>query len=532
MVLCALRSTKTVAAGLTATGSGTVNGVGENDGFAFGDTQKLYREGTVCCVVAPSKPSNRSMTDEKRDSPALDLTSKLTGPRDAPGELNADLTDDLTGDLSGDWLRDSLDENTEDDSYDIADDAPKTVVLGDDTAAWERTVIGDTAGHPETNAKSKPSTEAPIAKPSLLATPTSAKSATDAPAKTESKPQETKKHRDAKPAPSRSKSTAARTKPTRRERRKLRRQDKRDAEHEAKLLMYRRPLWRGRVLPKTVLGISFTMLTTGLALATSGTVLYMNYRYRQDQSDTLVRNFPQQVRQAQRAVQNEGRNARSLIQGELEPLRKLAATAETLTTVLKGAEPSVWAVRTFDVDGQGTAGTAFVVASDDEKTFMLTSLSVVQAATAKPGPPIKVRKGDKEETATLWTWDESRDLALLVVNGVGGQPPLSWAAPNAVKRGDQIFDLSGFGSDNASIAEGRIADLSSDGIQHTAPIGTHFRGGPIIDGQGRVVAIASRTYAPLGFASDGVFFAPPISGSCDKVLRCLNNRVDGAGSQR
>jgi S1-C subfamily serine protease len=293
----------------------------------------------------------------------------------------------------------------------------------------------------------------------------------------------------------------------------------------------KRPLWRGRIIPKTVLGIAFTMMVAGLAMAASGTLLFMRYQFQQSESDALVRNFPAQVRLAQRAVQNEGRNARAKIQQDLDPLRKLAATSETLNTVLTSAEPSVWGVRTLDVDGQGVPGTAFVVASDDEKTFLLTSHAVIRASTTKPGPEIKLRKGSKEFVATLWTWDEGRDLALLVVSE-GGLPPLSWAAPTTSKLGDQVFVTSGFGSANAAIIEGRIADVSGDGLQHTAPIGTAFRGGPVLDGQGRVVAVATRSYAPLGFISEGVFFAPPVQSACEKILRCLNNRVEGAGAQR
>jgi S1-C subfamily serine protease len=447
-------------------------------------------------------------------SNSRDLTSEFTADfsDDFADDFAGDVTGDVTGESGSDWLLDSLVDTTAaggpvhknrqgnltDSDGGVSDDDGD----GDDSSSWERSVIGETA---------------PV---SESAAPPTARLMPDMAA--ESQQPKAKAAAPTKPKPKR---------PTRRNRRSLRRQDKRLAEREAKALMHRRPLWRGRIVPKTVLGISFTMLTTGLAMAVSGTLLFMNYRFRQDQSDALVRNFPSQVRQAQRAVTNEGRNARSQIQAELEPLKKLAATAETLTAVLKTAEPSVWAIRTFDVDGQGTAGTAFVVASDDEKTFMLTSLTVVQASTVKPGPKILVRKGNKEEEATLFTWDEERDLALLVV-AIGDQPPLSWASPDATKLGDQVFDVSGFGANDASIVEGRVADVWIDGIQHTAPIGTHFRGGPIIDGDGRVVALSSRTYAPLGFVSDGVFFAPPIQSACTKVLRCLNNRVDGAGAQR
>ncbi len=474
----------------------------------------------------------------------------MNGPR--PGDITGGITGDVTGDATGDnadWLQASLDNEPSSELKDVTapDSArrpgvpePRSIPEGsrdrsglsagrpdDDSASWERSVIGDTPSHDLTGehhpqaakAQNTGPTTPPVTRPNVSAQ----KSRNASKNATQPKPGDRAAPRQPRPVADTSTWSG---------RRRARRADKRLAEREAKALMHRRPLWRGRVVPKTVLGISFTMLVSGLAMAVSGTLLYMNFRYRQDQSDALVRNFPQQVRQAQRAVQNEGRNARSLIQDELEPLRKLAATAETLTTVLTTAEPSVWAVRTFDVDGQGTAGTAFVVASDDEKTFMVTSLSVVKASTAKPGPQILVRKGNNESAATLWTWDDKRDLALLVVTGLGNQPPLSWAAPTATRLGDQVFIMSGFGANDASIVEGRVGDVFADGIQHTAPIGTHFRGGPIIDSQGRVVAVASWNYAPLGFTSAGVFFAPPISAACEQVLRCLNNRVDGAGAQR
>lgn len=290
-------------------------------------------------------------------------------------------------------------------------------------------------------------------------------------------------------------------------------------------------LWRGRILPKTVLGIAFTMLVSGVAMAASGVVLFMNYRYRQDQSDTLVRGFDARTRQATRAVRAEGTNARAQVQQELEPLRKLAATAETLTSVLAKAQPSVYSVRTFDVNGAPTIGSAFVVASDDSKSFLLTSYGVVKAATKRPGPAVVIHKGGQDIDAKLWTWQEDRDLALLIVDK-GNLPRLDWAPADSARLGDQVFALSGLGAADASITQGFIADVAATGLQHSAPIGTAFQGGPLLNAQSQVVAMASRSYAPLGFVSDGVYFAPPVRAACDKVLKCPNGLVTAAGDQR
>ena len=55
---------------------------------------------------------------------------------------------------------------------------------------------------------------------------------------------------------------------------------------------------------------------------------------------------------------------------------------------------------------------------------------------------------------------------------------------------------------------------------HDAAVGTAFQGGPLVGSDGKVVAISSRNYAPLGFHSEGVYFAIPPKTACEKILRC------------
>ncbi len=415
---------------------------------------------------------------------------------------------ELDLDETGDWLAESV-SSTE----------------LDDTGGWTSSVIGSPSAKASSSASVLP---LPTAKSASRDTPksdTTAKSDTaakiDTTAKTDpaSKSSSTKTDKSVK-ADKNAKATTSSTSSTK------------GAKKSSKPgKPPKRPLWRGRIIPKTVLGISFTMMVAGLAMAASGTLLFMNYRYQQDQSNAYIKNFPLQVRAAQRAVANEGINARAQVQQELDPLRKLAATTETLDTVLQKVSKSIWGVRTFDVDGQPTAGTAFVVASDDQKTFLLTSYSVIAAATVKPGPKLTVTQGQTELDATLWTWQEDHDLALLIIQK-GTQTPLSWAAPDATRRGDQLFAVSGIGSEGGAIFEGRVGNVASNGVLHSVPMGTAFRGGPLLDDQGRVVAISSRRYSPLGFQSEGAYYAPAVQSSCELVLECAGGRVKGAGAQR
>jgi Trypsin-like peptidase domain len=295
-----------------------------------------------------------------------------------------------------------------------------------------------------------------------------------------------------------------------------------------KALRRRRKL---RLLPRSVLGISMLILAAGMGAAASGTALYMNYAYRKDLTDAQVKSLPESVKRWKGQLDAEGTNAQKRIQDELEPLLKQAAIGDTLARILKNAAPSVWTVRTFDVAGAASVGTAYVVASDAEKTFLLTSFDVVQSSSIKPGPEIKVSQGNDELPATLWTWQEDKDMALLIVNK-GNLPRIEWAPAAETRVGTQVFAISAFGTAGGSVSNGFVADVSQSGLQHTAPVGTAFRGGPLLNEKGLVVATLSRSYAPFGFASETVWFAPQVISACEKLLKCPGGVVSGAGAQR
>lgn len=270
------------------------------------------------------------------------------------------------------------------------------------------------------------------------------------------------------------------------------------------------------------------MLAAGAGAAISGTALYMNYQFRRDESDALVKTFNKRAEDAVSSVRAEGNNARRRIQDEIEPIRKIAATGDTLRDLLAKTEKSVWQVATVDVDGAASVGTAFVVASDSDRSFLITSFNTVRAATARPGPPIRLRKGNESIDAELWTWQESRDLALLIVKQPS-MPRLDWGISSDVRLGQQIFAVSGFGTGGGAITQGFIADVSSNGVQHTAALGAHFQGAPLLSDRGLVLGVASRNYEPYGFPSDGVWFAPPIRAACETVLKCPPSETSGAG---
>jgi S1-C subfamily serine protease len=183
------------------------------------------------------------------------------------------------------------------------------------------------------------------------------------------------------------------------------------------------------------------------------------------------------------------------------------------------------------VNGQPSVGTAFAVASTPNQTLLLTSYTTVLAATRKPGPDLFLRQGTTETKVSVWTWDERYDLALIILPR-GGLPVLS-SAPATATIGDRVYASSGLGSLGASATDGVVTDVSASGIQHSAPIGQAFQGGPLLNAAGQVVAIASRNYQPLNFPSDGVWFAPFIQSACDKLLQCPAGALGGEpGAER
>jgi S1-C subfamily serine protease len=292
--------------------------------------------------------------------------------------------------------------------------------------------------------------------------------------------------------------------------------------------------WRGRVLPRSVLGITALLLAASIGAAFSGAIFYAFYQYRLDQNETAidkyVEGFDKRLETAQKIIDNERDLARTAIKKDLEPLRQLAASGQTIDDIREKVDDSVWFVETLSEDGSPSVGTAFVVFADGEQSFLLTSYTTVRAATRQPAPGIQLSKGDEKLGAELVTWEEGRDFALVSVRR-GNLPRLGWSTSDpTIDPGERVFAVSGLGAQGTSIAQGLVSDLSAAGIQHDAPIGPSFQGGPLVNANGEVVAVASRSYAPFGFGPDTIWFAPVIRSACDKVLRCPTDA--GATGQR
>ena len=156
------------------------------------------------------------------------------------------------------------------------------------------------------------------------------------------------------------------------------------------------PRWRQRLIPKTALGISMIILAAALGSAFSGAILYSYYDYRlnknEERVNRFVRGFDTRFQRAQDIIAFETAKGQNDIRDQLKPLEQLTASGGTLEQLQAKVSPSLWFVHTLDENGGASVGTAFVVASDDQNAFMVTSYTTVRAADAQSrarrhGPP-------------------------------------------------------------------------------------------------------------------------------------------------
>ncbi|MEL7208601.1 MAG: hypothetical protein AAGK32_10285, partial [Actinomycetota bacterium] len=176
---------------------------------------------------------------------------------------------------------------------------------------------------------------------------------------------------------------------------------------------------RHRILPRTVIGISFMLLSFAVGSAFSGAAFYAYYDNRLAENEATVSRFVQtfdrQFADASGALDDLRTDAIDDIRAELVPLQGIVADSTAVVILPERLGPSIWAVETRDDDGRLVVGSAFAVAGHRGGTALVTSYSVVSGSTIEPGPGIDLVKDDTRMTAELWSWDTERDLAVLVV---------------------------------------------------------------------------------------------------------------------
>ncbi len=262
------------------------------------------------------------------------------------------------------------------------------------------------------------------------------------------------------------------------------------------------PFLRRHFWPPSALGIIVISFLVAMLVGFTGALIYTS-------SDN-----------AQIAAGDPADQTRTLPTAPEQPESSATTTtvAEILTPdgIQKRAAPSVWSVSSLDENGRPVEGAGFVAGSFGGQTYLLTSFSIVRAATRIPGPEIVVRNGGSDLKATLWTWQEERDLAMLVTSRTIAS--LTWADDNpAPKAGDKVY-LAAPGSGPLA---GVIQSVTPEGIRHNVFLDARRQGAPLLNERGQVLGMATLGLLPPGALPPvDSFLAVPIAAACDRVLNC------------
>ncbi len=168
-------------------------------------------------------------------------------------------------------------------------------------------------------------------------------------------------------------------------------------------------------------------------------------------------------------------------------------------------------------------GSGFIVDADGH---VVTNNHVVAGASE-----ITVSLTDgRELTAEVIGTDQKTDLAVLRVKTDAPLPTVAWGDSDAIRVGDWVvavgnpFGLHGTATAGIVSARGRNigAGPYDDFIQIDAPINRGNSGGPLFDGDGRVVGVNTAIFSPSG-GNVGIGFAIPAAIARDVVAELIDS---------
>lgn len=203
------------------------------------------------------------------------------------------------------------------------------------------------------------------------------------------------------------------------------------------------------------------------------------------------------------------------LQARVTSLEARAAVQPDWTAVAATVEPSVFTIAT----NKGL-GSAWVVHSDLGGSELLTNFHVVEDAWNAGIVTVEVRRADRTINGTVVRINRNDDLAVVhvvprlpVLKALAKRPPLG-ATVMAV--GSPL----GFGG---SVSIGVVSGFRSlggtDYMQFSAPISPGNSGGPVVDRDGHVLAVA--TAKLVGDGVEALGLGIPVQTACATLVICV-----------
>lgn len=202
------------------------------------------------------------------------------------------------------------------------------------------------------------------------------------------------------------------------------------------------------------------------------------------------------------------------LQARVAVLEKKSSAQPDWPSVAAGVEPSVATIEAGDATGSG-----WVAHSDQAGSDLVTNFHVVADTWSAGNATVKVRQADRTTTGTIVRVDANDDLAIIHVSD---RLRVLVSARQRPKLGTAVMAVgSPLGLDGTvtlGVVSGFRSIDGSDFIQFSAPISPGNSGGPVIDDQGHVVAVASAKLVGTGI--EALSLAIPVQVVCLSLVSC------------
>jgi S1-C subfamily serine protease len=164
-------------------------------------------------------------------------------------------------------------------------------------------------------------------------------------------------------------------------------------------------------------------------------------------------------------------------------------------------------------------GSAWVAHSDASGSELVTNFHVIAESWSSGNAKVDVRRDDRTLPGTIVRVDPANDLAVIRVTQ-------RWTALTSVadrpKLGTTVMAVGSPLGLSGTISIGVVSGFrsldGSDYIQFSAPISPGNSGGPVVDGRGRVVGVASAKL--VGSGVEALSLAIPVHVACLKLVAC------------
>jgi len=219
-------------------------------------------------------------------------------------------------------------------------------------------------------------------------------------------------------------------------------------------------------------------------------------------------------RSADAAVLSAQARSISELETRLSVLERQVALQPDWTAIARAAQPSVFTIVTL-----GGLGSGWVARAGPDGSDLVTNFHVVADAWTAGGVMVQVRQGDRTLSGTISQVDRTNDLAVI---HVAERFPALGAAASRPQLGEMVIALGSPLGLDGSVSVGVVSRFrsleGSDYIQFSAPISPGNSGGPVLDHQGRVVAVTVAKFEGQGV--EGLSLAIPVQTVCTLVITC------------